>query len=1304
MIKSEHPLPATLSRQDLKVTVDTALPLSPAQFANQLIQARWGRDIDPATAQLVTLNYAYHGHPALEGVEQGRVAHTQSLSQVVLGNYQTVGDGRFGETAFGLYTPPDIGPAVRIVAKVDEFAYVGNGNHDTYEGIYRQVDPPTYGPSTQLKIRPADFKRWVWELELKDRYRDYLDQAWPTDEVISAAPAYPLRTSVKTALVMAAYLQRQERSLSEQGLAIVLQAAGLAPQQPWAQVTLEQLQAPSRSTRQIEVARLVIYRYSATDIWSFGHPGDPRIVLCIPGNSSPLHEFADTHALRAWIVEQARDAGKKAALAAHFAEDDRVDGTFHAGVLTALEGMTIYPRQHHLQPGHGFFNDDGYWDPAEYIHLDIAPRATDPFAQWVLSMKQAARASVESIRDDAQVNRDNLSAVVEPMVQWINRYAPLALFVPGGEGLLALAGIIDAGYGLDQAVNGRDPQTQADGATRLVFGLLNALPLLRAGAVLRGEGGALEPSIHPEPAAEAPKDPGVSLAPAERSTSAPSPAAATRLTLLRGLGAPVVSLSDEALQQIAKVSTVDDDMLRLMQAGGRPPTPLLADTLSRFQLDQELASVADPATRAELFNRRYRALQDSENEWVRLFQCQYPGLPKTVVEQMLDRSGVDLAQGLDPVASRQVLKRLDAKARQYQQHVRLNRAYEGLYLRAMSNPESDTLALHTLGRLPGWPKGMRIEVLDGSISGPVLDHVGPTQGAECRRLIRVGARYLPSGVAPNAEAAMDLYTGLLAQLSEEQRAALGLHGADQAAQLRRCLADQALSRSELMHGLGRMDFGLPFDTQGLAGGGFPSTLQGSALTHETMRLQVRELYPDFTDAQADELLQREGTGAAACLDGLHNQLNQLLAQLNLWLDQTAQDIGDIQHDFLAVGDAEAAGMNEAQVQARNLEMLHADIGHEREARKELAQDLLAIWQQRAPVAGNLYSGNATQGFSINMDFEEFHSLPNLDVRFSGVRELSMRDLHLVERESLNVFLQSMPNLRSLNLERLDLRLLASEDDLQGRLPGSIVDMKGLQSLNLRSTFLVLDERSAGQLGGLKHLQKLDLSDNPLGVPPLVMGLNELQVLNLQGTGISRCPVGVAEQPYLTSLDLRDNQISRVPQAILNQAVSRDRLGLWGNPLTDEDTLLRLVEHRERTGINLWLSEPGEGYGSAQPWLAEGDPVLQQARQAVWQRLSSRPSGTALLRVIDGLSLSADFQVDYLALQARVWQLLVEADASEELWGWLCQRLESTPGDAHNPFRLFAVLENRARLYRDWVALGRPISMAGQDLPRAGEAP
>ena len=52
------------------------------------------------------------------------------------------------------------------------------------------------------------------------------------------------------------------------------------------------------------------------------------------------------------------------ALAAHFGEDDRKDGTFHAGVLTALDGMAVYPKEHWLTKDAGFFNDDGYWEPA----------------------------------------------------------------------------------------------------------------------------------------------------------------------------------------------------------------------------------------------------------------------------------------------------------------------------------------------------------------------------------------------------------------------------------------------------------------------------------------------------------------------------------------------------------------------------------------------------------------------------------------------------------------------------------------------------------------------------------------------------------------------------------------------------------------------------------------------------------------------------------------------------------------------------------------------------------------------------
>jgi hypothetical protein len=1278
-----HPDLAPL-RETLKSVVSAALPQSPEQFGAQLINEKWGQDIDPQTALLVTLDYRYRGHPSQDGIEQGQVASTQTLVQALLDNYQTVGDGRFAESAFGLYTPPDIGPSIRIVEHVDEFADHGNGNHHTYEGIYRRTEPQMYGPATQLALRPAAFKQWVWELDLQTRYQAYLDRAWPSDKRIVQAEPYDLRTSAKAAFIMSACLQHQEGSLSQEGLALAMQAAGLPAEQTWSALSIDQVQAPTRVSAPIEVGRLTIYRYTSDDIWCYRHRHSGRVLLNIPGNSSPLHEFADFRHLRQWIAAQGRVDAARQALVAHFVEDDREDGTFHAGVLTALEGMAVYPKEHWLKKNAGFFNNDGFWDPQDYIDLERPPTDTDPFAQLVLTMKQASMASVKTIRDDAQVNRDNLSAVVEPLVQWINRLGPLALFIPGGEGVLVLAGLIDAGYGLDQAVNGKTPEQRSEGVTRSVFGLLNALPLAGAVAALKGEekiAGTLhepgEPGSEPHP--ETPAEP------------APAPVS-TRMELMRGVCAPLAAFSDEVLAQIARVSAVDDDMLRLMQAG-RPPTPMLADTITRFKLDQELETVGDPQTRAGLFNARYQALQHSDLEWVRLFQREYPGLPKSAVEQILDRSGVDIHRPFDADEALQLFKRLDSKSREYQQHVRLNRAYEGLYLRSVRHPETDVLALHSLQRLPDWPQGRRIEVLDGAISGRVLDRCGPLDSMDCRRLIKVGERYRYTAVVANDGEGSDLFTALLDLLSVEERTAMSLRSPDAASELRLRIGGHALARSELILGLNRMDSRLPFEAGGLRGGGFPNTPQAAALTHGVMRLQVKDLYPDFTDAQADELLTEAGAGAQALVDRLIAQTQQLQADLRQWIDQSVLDADDMDIDFLAVDDDDAAGMSPEQVAAHNVELLQTVIDYERETRTELGDELISIWQKCPPPINRVMSGEAFSRYRLDLGFEDHHRLPTMNVRFNEVVELSMQGLHLIERESLSAFLESFPNLRSLNLERVDLRRLNADGVLEGVLPPPIRQMTHLTTLNLSSTLLQFQENTAAQFGDLVSLQTLDLSDNPLTVPPVVLGLNELRVLNLRNTGISRCPVGIADQPYLTSLDLRGNQISRVPQAILNQAVSRDRVKLWGNPLTDEDTLLRLVDHRERTGINLWLSEPGVDYGSATPWLVEGDESVREARQQIWQRLAARPSGSALLRVMDGLSLTADFQVGYLSLQARVWRLLHEADASEELWGWLRRCVETRMADADNPFRMFVVLEDRVRLYRDWVATGRPIPLA-----------
>lgn len=1290
---ADHTPPLPM-RDELKAAVDIALPQTPGLFGEHLIKDKWGADIDPQ-AVLVTLDYDYRGHPVQDGIYQGQVGSSRTLVQTLLSNYQTVGDGRFGETAFGLYTPPDIGPAVRIVDKVDEFADHGSGNHRTYEGVYRQTTPQAYGPETQIKLRPADFKEWVWTLDLKELYVAYLDRAWPSDEVVVASKPYPLRTSVKAAFVMTAWLQHQEHCLSDKGLELAMAAAGLPPGQAWERLTISQLKAPTRLSVNVEASRLKLYRYTARDIWCYRDRSSGRVLLHIPGNSSPLHEFVNRAQMRQWIVEQGKASDTKQALAAHFADEDREDGTFHAGVLTALDGMATFPRQHHLTKESGFFNDDGYWDPADYIGVDLASSNTDPFALLVLTMKQAATASVQTIRDDAQVNRDNLSAVVEPIVQWVNQFGPLALFVPGGEGVLVLAGLIDAGYGLDQAANGQTASQRSQGVTRTVFGLLNALPLAQGVASLGKDGEALTAltdaeressdtstrtgsgTSHETTAGQAPLQP-----------QRPLP---TRTELLRGIGAPAGTFTDEVLAQIGKVSAIDNDMLRLMQAG-RSPTPQLADTIDRFRIDQEVMALGDPSTAQAEFNRRYQALQQSQHEWVQLFQRTYPDLPKAAVEQMLDRYGIDFKAPTVPAEARNLFKQLDSKARQYQQHVRLNRAYEGLYLQSVSNPESDTLALHSLANLPGWPKGLRIEVRDSSPGGRILDRMGPLDTPDHRTLIKSGTGYRSNGLSTQSAIQTDLYEAIAGVLTQEEHSVLGLTSGDPAAELKLKIRDQPIARSEGGLGLARMDSGLPFEAQGLRGGGHPATPHGAALAHEVMRLQLKEVYPDLSNDEADVILQPLGSGAQAYIDASKQQLQQLFTDMESWIDQVAFDVDDMEVDFLSAGDPEALGMTAAQIARENLGRLEAVMAYERKTRAELADELIAIFQKRAPQDNSHYTGNHVDGFAMDMHNEDFHRLPALNVRFNDVVELNMSDFHLFERDSLDGYLERFPRLRTLNLEGTDLRLPNVNGHLESKLPSTIAQLQHLAFLNLRSTRLTFQENTAAQLSSLVNLQTLDLSDNPLRLPPVILGMNQLRSLKLNNTGIKTCPVGIRDQPYLTTLDLQDNQIQRVPQAVLNQAIARDRVLLWRNPLTDEDTLQRLVTHREQTGLNLWLDAPGNDYSGPTPWLRDLEEEQRNARMQVWQRLALQPGGRRFLGSMSTLTLTADFRVNYLDLQARVWRLLIETDASPELAARLTQDVPLPSGAFDNPFAVFTTLEDRARLYNDWVALGRPFTI------------
>lgn len=174
---------------------------------------------------------------------------------------------------------------------------------------------------------------------------------------------------------------------------------------------------------------------------------------------------------------------------------------------------------------------------------------------------------------------------------------------------------------------------------------------------------------------------------------------------------------------------------------------------------------------------------------------------------MLDRYGIEFTATPDAIQIKGVFRQLDSKARQYQQHVRLTRAYEGLYLRSVAHDDSDTLALHSLKNLPGWPKGLRIEVLDGSLQGRVLDRCGSLDATDCRRLIKIGDRYQYVDVPAQAIARTDFYGAIIGVLSADERAALQLQSLNPASELKLKLHDRTLSRAEFALGLGRMDGG-----------------------------------------------------------------------------------------------------------------------------------------------------------------------------------------------------------------------------------------------------------------------------------------------------------------------------------------------------------------------------------------------------------------------------------------------------------------------------------------------------------------
>lgn len=440
-------------RLDAFVASHGAIAKSPATFARQVIKGcikqRWHLDIEPDDVRLNTFIYT-----KVQGADSyPATLHTSlSLTDTLLKKWHQHLTMFSGLGYVERYRPGGI--PMHLVPSLNTY-------HPplVYEGLYQRREPQTYDADTQLNIDPAEFKKFVWATDLRHQYMAYLKTF-----IDSQARHYPVLA--KAAFLKAAFLQRNENSLQEMDKQLVLKSLGLPASQQWQALTPEALEAAVPVHKHIVVAPLKIHRYNATDALVITDVQTGRVVLYVPGNSSPLHGFDNEQQLAQWVAEQCRDGLKRRSLEGHFPERDAHDGVFLTGLHNALEGIARYPR---------WLNSaTGIWSPLHCVHSGSKIHG-DPFVflrdRMVERLTSDAKFSIHTRGDsrlDGFAEGLNRSLVFAGMV---------ALIVPEAIPLVAALSVSLIGVGTAEVTGGRTLHERKLGGQRLVFGLLNALPL-----------------------------------------------------------------------------------------------------------------------------------------------------------------------------------------------------------------------------------------------------------------------------------------------------------------------------------------------------------------------------------------------------------------------------------------------------------------------------------------------------------------------------------------------------------------------------------------------------------------------------------------------------------------------------------------------------------------------------------------------------------------------------------------------------------------------------------------------------------
>lgn len=385
--------------------------------------------------------------------------------------------------------------------------------------------------------------------------------------------------------------------------------------------------------------------------------------------------------------------------------------------------------------------------------------------------------------------------------------------------------------------------------------------------------------------------------------------------------------------------------------------------------------------------------------------------------------------------------------------------------------------------------------------------------------------------------------------------------------------------------------------------------------------KVRELYPSFRVADANDLIRSLNLSEPALLIELQRRKAEYQA-LDFGLQRWTETLTALDDPA-----TDPQGLHRAQ-------------------RRELADKLRKTWRREIrPVnIENL----RTNALVLQLDGND---LPDADFML-GQRGFEHVGYLKITGNAFpptgNAFLNKFTHLDSLKITCA-----------LNEVPTSITDMTQLRHLYLNNNNITLNEEARGRLGKLTQLRVLNLSNNPLGIPPDITDMFFLDTLLLRNTGIEQWPPGASVQE-LDNLHLQGNRITTVPDELFNtewMELTNARTLLHDNPLSAE-TLQQIAAYRRRTGIALGGQLPGITHVARTPddvgqWLA-GVPSEQHARRkTLWAQLQRHEEASPedTFRVLRDLTRAYAYSKNETSRQAltrRVWNLLDAMGRSTEL--------------------------------------------------------